>query len=309
MKRRMWLFSALAVLLLVSGSVAWVGNCPTLPASQVVPRFVSPALLNNATFDISFTGIPTTEPYDLVNGQIYPGWCLEQYVQTPSWGSPVTLYCSLTPPSDLSGLPWNKVNYILNHKMVGSTWQDVQEAIWLVVQGYATYLHWQGPSANALLMANEAEAYGGTFVPGPNQLVAVLLYTGDGGLLGRGVGWQETFIELLIPPSQGEGCTPGYWKNHFEDWAAAGYSPSQKMIDVFGTGFFGNTLTLGEAIGLGGGGINRIARHGVAALLSAAHPDVDYPYTVAQVIAYVQAGKVDALVTANELGCFIPERR
>jgi hypothetical protein len=58
-----------------------------------------------------------------------------------------------------------------------------------------------------------------------------------------------------------------------------------------------------QAVNLGGGGVERLARHGVAALLSAAHPDVNYPYTVEQVIALVQAGDADALAAANELFC------
>jgi hypothetical protein len=56
-------------------------------------------------------------------------------------------------------------------------------------------------------------------------------------------------------------------------------------------------------LGANGGGINELARHGVAGLLSAAHPDVDYPYSVADVIAAVLAGDAATLVEANELGC------
>ena len=46
--------------------------------------------------------------------------------------------------------------------------------------------------------------------------------------------------------------------------------------------------------------------HGAAALLSAAHPDVNYPDTVAEVKAKVHSGDIDPLVLANELGCDIP---
>ncbi len=53
----------------------------------------------------------------------------------------------------------------------------------------------------------------------------------------------------------------------------------------------------------GGGKEKRLGRHAVAALLSAAHGGVGYPYTVAEVIALVQAGDADALEDANELGC------
>jgi hypothetical protein len=107
------------------------------------------------------------------------------------------------------------------------------------------------------------------------------------------------------PP--GEGCTPGYWKkNHLDDWPAAGYFPADDFDTAFGTDYFSPNITLDDAVNMGGGGVKKLARHGTAALLSAGHPDVDYPYTVAEVIAFVQAGNVDPLVAANELGCDIP---
>lgn len=102
------------------------------------------------------------------------------------------------------------------------------------------------------------------------------------------------------------GCTPGYWRNHLEDWPATGYAPADIFNTVFGVGYFASDYTLGEAINQGGGGLNVLARHGTAALLSAAHPEVNYPFTVAEVIAKVQAGEVADLEWANELGCTIP---
>lgn len=108
------------------------------------------------------------------------------------------------------------------------------------------------------------------------------------------------------PPPGYEGCTPGYWRNHSEDWSATGYGWSDDYDFTFGVNYFTPDITLGTAIWKGGGGVNVLARHGTAALLSAAHPDVNYPYSVAQVIAFVQAGNVGPLIEANELGCSIP---
>jgi hypothetical protein len=48
-------------------------------------------------------------------------------------------------------------------------------------------------------------------------------------------------------------------------------------------------VTLLEALGLNGGGLDALMRHAVAALLSAASPDVAYPLTTAQVIAAYNA--------------------
>jgi len=298
----MWTFLAVGFFLLVGGSVvAWVGNCPTLPVTLVTPSWTFPGAATNSTFDTSFSDIP--EPSDVENGVVYPGWCLEQHITTP-YGQQVTLYCSMTPPSELSGIQWNEINYILNHKQ--GTWQSIQQAIWLVAQGWTNYFG--APSADALAMQADAIANGPTFVPGPGQIIAVILYTGDGGLLGNQVGLQETIIEVLIPSNGGEGCTPGFWKNHLGAWTAP-YDPTDSFNDTFGVVIFAPGYDLGQAIRQGGGGVNKIARHGTAALLSAAHPDVYYPFTPAQVISAVQAAflgdedAIDALVAANELGC------
>src|SRR5262249_15717558 len=35
------------------------------------------------------------------------------------------------------------------------------------------------------------------------------------------------------PPQQGQGCTPGYWKNHPASWPPTGYSTSQSVSSVF----------------------------------------------------------------------------
>jgi hypothetical protein len=113
-----------------------------------------------------------------------------------------------------------------------------------------------------------------------------------------------------------EGCTPGYWKQeqHFDSWVGTGYTPNTLFSSVFtvqaNDGLPAN-LTLAQALDLGGGGANALARHAVAALLNAASGGVDYPYTTAEVIADVNAaflandyeGTKDDLAAANELGC------
>ncbi len=66
-----------------------------------------------------------------------------------------------------------------------------------------------------------------------------------------------------------------------------------------------------DALNAGGGGDYALGRHGVAALLNASNPDVDYKYTEAQVIAVVagamgtpgaEAAK-NQLAAQNEAGC------
>jgi hypothetical protein len=76
------------------------------------------------------------------------------------------------------------------------------------------------------------------------------------------------------PPAGGEGCTPGYWKqaHHFDSWV--GYTPNMLFSDVFEDAFPGKTLL--DVLKLGGGGLNALGRHTVAALLNTANAGVDY---------------------------------
>jgi hypothetical protein len=86
-----------------------------------------------------------------------------------------------------------------------------------------------------------------------------------------------------------EGCTPGFWRNHPEDWQE--YNPDTKTVgrmfsqvplpdDVQDA--YGDTLAI-DALEFEGGsgylGAARILlRHAVAAYLNAASEDVAYPY-------------------------------
>jgi hypothetical protein len=109
----------------------------------------------------------------------------------------------------------------------------------------------------------------------------------------------------------GEGCTPGYWRqeHHYDSWT--GYAPGADFDATFGVNFFNPNITLGQAAWLGGGGVNALARHAVAALLNSTSAGVDYGLSTAQVIAAVQAagasGDYEAakniLAALNESGC------
>jgi hypothetical protein len=119
-----------------------------------------------------------------------------------------------------------------------------------------------------------------------------------------------TFYNSAEPTTGGEGCTPGYWKQsqHFDSWPAP-YTPSTLFSDVFDDAFPGMTLL--EVASQGGGGLNALGRHTVAALLNSANDDVDYNLTTTQVIdgfndAYAAGDygtQKDLLETYNELGC------
>jgi hypothetical protein len=80
-----------------------------------------------------------------------------------------------------------------------------------------------------------------------------------------------------------EGCTPGYWKNHTDNWQEA--KPSTLFSKRFSEGTTGTLegVTFLQALKGGGGpgvaGAERIlARAATAAYLNAAHEGVGYPW-------------------------------
>ncbi len=121
-----------------------------------------------------------------------------------------------------------------------------------------------------------------------------------------------------------EGCTPGFWRNHTELWDGIGSDDVTTTIqttDGFNATFgvtpaqsgLADTVTLIDAVNLGGGGLMALNRHAAAALPSA--ESVNYSYSLAGVIAlYRDAVGADAgpesiysalakLSAANEKGC------
>jgi uncharacterized surface anchored protein len=123
---------------------------------------------------------------------------------------------------------------------------------------------------------------------------------------------------IWVDTKPGQGCTPGFWKNHTAAWNSTsdstvshllpflvspfGYNPAVSNFNnqpFFGygspqtsPGIFGlpggpyrglsSSLTLIGALNLGGGGFQALARHGTAGLLSSGA--VQYPYTPTQVL-------------------------
>lgn len=150
-----------------------------------------------------------------------------------------------------------------------------------------------------------------------------------GGIAVVGLTFSRPMIETILPKpafanyvTTGQGCTPGYWKNHTDAWPPTGFSPGQSVESVFSGAVAFPSLassTLLQALSFGGGsgleGSARILlRAAIAALLSAAHPDVDYPRPLSAVIGSVNSaldsGDRDTMLdfaTAldgdNNLGC------
>lgn len=117
-----------------------------------------------------------------------------------------------------------------------------------------------------------------------------------------------------------EGCTPGFWKNHTTIWV--GYNPNQTLESVFDIpdSFALDNVTMLQALSLGGGPgaagmASNLLRAGVAALLNAFHPDINYPVSEADIIAWTNGSLLGSRQTMelqknwwdqfNNLGCSI----
>lgn len=166
---------------------------------------------------------------------------------------------------------------------------------------------------------------------GQEEVVAAVNYAGVTSI-GVNLEGSGAIDNIRIAPDHddgGEGCTPGYWRqpHHYDSWTA--YDPTDSFSSVFGRmidirgrelgrkGGKPGTLTdpaLGESVMAIGGDLNAVARHGTAALLNAASPDVDYEFSVAEVIQLVQSvidggtsaqDALNQLVPANEAGCLL----
>lgn len=112
---------------------------------------------------------------------------------------------------------------------------------------------------------------------------------------------------VCTPVVAGQGCSPGYWKNHTglkkqaNAWTT--YLTTDKVPSVFtlpGSLSSLNNNTLLDALRYGGGpgllgGAKNLLRAAVAALLNSVHPSVNYPLSQAEVISQVNT----ALATQN----------
>ena len=130
----------------------------------------------------------------------------------------------------------------------------------------------------------------------------------------------SALVQCRVPA--GAGCTPGFWKNCTIHWTVTGLTTGQRIDSVFTLGnCCGNLgdVSLRRALDFDGGdgvcGAARILlRAAVAALLNASSPEVNYPFTRAEVIAQVNAALATCrrgpminlardLDRANNLGC------
>jgi hypothetical protein len=143
--------------------------------------------------------------------------------------------------------------------------------------------------------------------------------TGKGGCDDQSVSDDDP-VHYFGKPTGGEGCTPGYWKNHTDSWQS--FSTNQKVQSVFAQASIYPTLgnsTLVQALAFQGGSdltgvAGNLLRAATASLLNSAHNGVDFPWFTSQVIQEVNSAlssknrdTILALASAldkdNNLGC------
>jgi hypothetical protein len=96
----------------------------------------------------------------------------------------------------------------------------------------------------------------------------------------------RTYVQVV---GGGQGCTPGYWKNHHDAWASTGYAPTDDFDTVFGVNAFTPDRDLITALRAGGGGANKLGRMAVACLLNASHGGLNQPHSANYYILAVRA--------------------
>jgi hypothetical protein len=163
---------------------------------------------------------------------------------------------------------------------------------------------------------NVYDYVGGTGVPAFDWMTAEY----DNGLVsplqkGKTPAISHYNVCYYPPTGDGQGCTPGYWRNHADRWL--GVAPTDIFDNVFSVELFGPTVTLGMVISAPQT-YGTFGFHAVAALLNAygGVPNADgttveYAYTAAEVIQMVQDAVAndtllqtkDLFAAANEAGC------
>ena len=129
-------------------------------------------------------------------------------------------------------------------------------------------------------------------ITGPAMVMGSFTATDDCGNV------SEPFEFTVFVKLGREACSQGFWKNHPESWGPTGFAPDDLLLDAFLItdvsspeipADFDVDLTLMSALQATGGSFNQTLLQGVAALLNAAHPEVDFPARVRDVQAVMQA--------------------
>jgi len=172
-----------SLLLILTSPTYVLADAPyiLLPSSEITMEVIKyPG--ENCYYNIMLSDVPSG--YHVSDG-IYLGWCVDEYHYI-SVGVEYSarMYSSYDENNPHPDPDWDKVNYILNHKQ--GTKDDIKEAIWFFVDGGNMPSTEEGRN-----MVEEAENNGEGFVPGPGQVLAVILWIDNGT--------QVPIIEVTVP--------------------------------------------------------------------------------------------------------------
>ena len=131
MIKKLLIIGFVAVLILSLCGITSAAININLPTDPVTLR-VTPG--TNSYFNSRLKKVPSG--FDVTNGT-YAGWCAHK-INNINYNKDydnTTLYSSYTEPlpSHLDHENWSRVNYIINHKIPGVAWKQVQNAIWYVL--------------------------------------------------------------------------------------------------------------------------------------------------------------------------------
>jgi len=149
------------------------GKVLNLPTDPITIVYTYPGLAGLPSYwDMTLSGI-VGSGYNVANGQTYDGWCVDEETYIVP-GQPYTInlvssYDAANPWVGNYNYAWPCVNYIINHKAAGASWEQIQYSIWYFINdGYFGY------DPVVLGMIGDAVLNGQNFVPGAGQFVAVL---------------------------------------------------------------------------------------------------------------------------------------
>jgi hypothetical protein len=311
--KKLLIMTGLVTILLISGFlVVFVGAADPLVKLPTDSVKMNQFKINYpyAFFDVWFSDIPEGD-YDVANGEHYLGWCIDHPSPLPNALTyDVMLYSSYDPPAKFYDEDWDMVNYILNHKPDVPDSNEVVDSIQAAIRYFVNFGYeipqLPGDTLYGTSLVGDALANGEGFIPGPGQIVAVIVdtnplitdynpYPNEDG---------HSYQYIIIEFNLFSGLTPGFWKNHHPDaWVDGGYDTGDTLKD---TGFIipDGTMddnnkrevdeddTLLEALNYKGGkgdsgAAQILLRAAVAALLNAADGEIIYPFSEDKIIADV----------------------
>lgn len=200
MRNLIFLFWAVAGVSGVRPAVAQ--TCSTCPAIAFADTSVKVAISNTASSSLTpaSTGLglyrATISPAasgplpDALPAGRYPVWCGARPQDAVLNG---TYKATATPPIDAA--VWNRINYVLNHKI--GTVTDVQEAIWALLGTMPLATLNAEAHLNAVAMYNDAVAFGTSFTPAAGQRVGLVLRAPS-------TSYQNLIVELVNCASVGD---------------------------------------------------------------------------------------------------------